>query len=485
MALKYRTATALLFASFLLTNLAWSQNIKFQGSVICEEMGLSDQKRPAKYVIVIPKTRPDLSAISTDYGYYQLTLPYKNILDQSLTFFYVGKTDTLETQKLFISREDLWDRQIRCATQYLNQACERFENSYLEAESKLSLIQNKLYETSNLDLFSSGAGAAGSLLYAFSLLGFVAAAPPIDSTVIDTLATGSFDIAPKKIIDGIFLKRGYSELSQNIGFNFTPQRNLNEAIFWNSSSMTLAAKHQISLSSDYKRFLKASTIMKIKDDLAIGIGLFWLFQKEYRKAWIESDSVRDKFNSDELAFIGSIAFKPWDHVSLGLSAKYLYQNVQSPHGVMRIRDYYAGEITKQELSFVFQDNRLKKTDFDISVTIEPVPFLRLGMSVMNVLGTKFQSHETQNQWLRALGFGATFQRKRFNLGAEMNVGEQSRGMYQAGINYIPFNHTLISLGFSSYHDQVMLGANYRNLFYSYNHDRIRGNYHIMGTRLRF
>ena len=150
----------LLVISLLISNIAWSQNISFEGSVICEEMGMSDQKRPAKYVIVIPKARPDLSAISTDYGYYRLILPNKNILDQSVTLFYVGKTDTIEAQKLFISREDAWDRQIRCPTKYLNQACERFENNYLEAESKLSLIHNKLYETSNLELYSSGAGAA-------------------------------------------------------------------------------------------------------------------------------------------------------------------------------------------------------------------------------------------------------------------------------------------------------------------------------------
>lgn len=474
-----------LFIFFLFSKSLLSQNISLEGTLICEEMGMSDQKRPAKYVIVIPKIRPDRSTISTDYGYYKINLSYKSILDQSVTLFYVGKSDTLETQKLFISREDIWDRQIRCPTKNLNQACERFENNYLEAESKLSLIQNKLYETSKLDLYSSGAGAAGNLLYVFSLLGFAAAAPPIDSTVIDTLTTGSFDISPQKIIDGIFLKRGYGEFSPNVGFNFTPQRNLNEAVFWNASAMALALQHQISLSSDYKRFLKASSIVKINNDLAVGIGLFWLFQKEYRKAFMESDSVRDKFRSDELALIGSLAFKPWDRLSFGFSAKYLYQNVQSPLGIIRTRDYYGGTVKNQEFSFIMEDNSVKKIDCDISATVEPVPYLRLGMSLMNILGTKFQTNDDQKQNLRALGFGATFQKKRVNIGGEINVMEASKTIYQIGVNYIPFNHTLISVGCSSYRDKVMAGFNYRNLFYTYNHDTVQGNYHILGRRLKF
>jgi hypothetical protein len=104
---------------------------------------------------------------------------------------------------------------------------------------------------------------------------------------------------------------------------------------------------------------------------------------------------------------------------------------------------------------------------------------------MNVLGTKFQSNGDQQQGLRALGCGVTFQKKRLNLGAEINMIENRKGIYQVGINYIPCNHVLINLGFSSYHDQVLLGANYRNLCYSFNHDRIRGNYHILGTRIKF
>jgi hypothetical protein len=301
------------------------------------------------------------------------------------------------------------------------------------------------------------------------------------------LTTGSFDISPKTIIDGMFLKRGYSEFSQNVGFNFTPQRNLNEAVFWNASSMTLSAKHQISLSSDYKRFLKASSIVKINNDLALGIGLFWLFQKEDREALIELDSVKDtiRIRSDELALIGSVAFKPWQRLSLGLSAKYLYQNVQSPLGIIRTRDYSHGKLINQDLSFIMQNNNVKKIDFDISATVEPLPYLRFGMSLMNVLGTKFQSNEDQQQNLRALGFGVTFQKKRLNIGSEIHVIENSKGVYQVGVNYIPFNQTMINLGFSSYHEKLMIGVNYRNLFYSYNNDNLRGNYHILGTRFKF
>ena len=474
-----------IFISLLLSKNLLSQNISFEGTVLCEEMGLSNQKRPAKYVIVIPQIRPNRSTISTDYGYYKINLPYKSIIDQSVTLFYVGKSDTLETQKLFISRDDIWDRQIKCPTKNLNQACERFENNYLEAESKLIQIQNKLYETSNLDLYSSGAGAAGNLIYVFSLLGFAAAAPPIDSTVVDTLTIGLLDISPKKIVDGMFLKRGYTEFSQNVGFNFTPQRNMNEAVFWNASAMTLASQSQISLSSDYKRFLKVSSIVKINNDLAVGVGLFWQFQKEYRKAFIDSDSVRDKFRSDELELIGSLAFKPRHHLSFGLSAKYLYQKVQSPLGIIRTRDYYGGTVKNQEFSFIIQNNDVKKIDFDLSATLEPVPFLRLGMSLMNILGTKFEINDDQKQNLRALGIGATFQKKRVNIGGEIYVTENSKTIYQSGVNYIPFNHTLINIGFSSYHDKVMLGFNYRNLFYTYNHDALLGNYHILGTRLKF
>ena len=159
--------------------------------------------------------------------------------------------------------------------------------------------------------------------------------------------------------------------------------------------------------------------------------------------------------------------------------------MQSPLGIIRTRDYYGGTIKNQEFSFIIQNNDVKKIDFDLSATLEPVPFLRLGMSLMNILGTKFEINDDQKQNLRALGIGATFQKKRVNIGGEIYVTENSKTIYQSGVNYIPFNHTLINIGFSSYHDKVMLGFNYRNLFYTYNHDALLGNYHILGTRLKF
>ncbi len=476
---------SVLLLYFLLARVLLSQEISFEGSVICEEKGISDQKRPAKYIIVIPQNRPDLSEISTDYGYYRINLPYKNVIDQTVTFIYVGRSDTIETQKLFISREDIWNRQIKCPTKYTDQKCESFENDYLNAESKLNSIKNRIFKSSKLDLYTTEAGALGNFMIILTLFGLAAAAPPPDSIVTDTLSIGLVDISPKKVIDGIFLKRAYSEFSQNIGFNFTPHRNLNEAIFWNASSLIFSTKHQVCFYSDYKRYVKTNSIFKVKKNYALGIGLYWLFQDEYRIASLDTNSVEDNFDSDELAIIGAFAFKPTLHLSLGFATKFLYQNVQCPIGIKRTREFRHGEIRRQIYSFVKQDESLKKLDFDLSATIEPIPYFRFGISLMNILGTKLNGNEGQKQHLRSLGLGITFQKKRINIGSEINLNEKSKGIFAIGFNLIPFNHTLFNLGFSSYNNKVSIGLNYRNLFYSFNNDEFRGNYHLIGTRFKF
>ena len=476
---------SVLLLSFLLARVLLSQEISFEGSVICEEQGISDQKRPAKYIIVIPQNRPDLSEISTDFGYYSINLPYKNVIDQTVTFIYVGISDTIEKQKLFISREDIWNRQIKCPNKFTNQTCESFENDYINAVSKLYSIKNKILETSKLDLYTTGIGALSNLLYFISLLNYPPADAPPDSIVKDALSIGLVDISKKEIIDGIFLRRAYSEFSQNIGFNFTPHRNLNEAIFWNASSLIHSTQHQISLHSDYKRYLKFNSILKANKDLVLGIGLYWLFQDEERTELIDTNLVKSDFDSDELLLLGAFSYRYKRHFTIGFSTKLLYQNVQYPIGIIRTTRFHHGERRSQSLSFIKQDESLKKLDFDLSATIEPVPYLRIGISLMNLLGTKLHGNEGQQQNIRAFGLGITFQKKRINIGGEINLNEKSKGIFAVGINYIPFNQTLFNFGFSSYKNKVSVGFNYRNLFYSYNTDEFRGIYHLFGTRYKF
>jgi len=277
--------------------IAHSQDVALEGTIICNERGLASQKRPARYVIVIPQIRPDRAEITTDYGYFRLLVPYREIADQSISLLYVGKSDTIETQKIFIAREDIWDRQFKCATMFLAQPCERFEHDLLAADKKLTSIKQDIADRKTLDYLSAGTGAAGNLLYAMTLLNFAALASP-DSTVTDTLDFSAATVSPGRYVSGLLVQRAFSEFSQNIGFNFTPLRNFNEALFWNASALPNATHNQVSFHADYHRYLRITALVKPTADWAVGFGAFWTFHQEQRTATLDSITASDKFRNN-------------------------------------------------------------------------------------------------------------------------------------------------------------------------------------------
>jgi len=247
----------------------------------------------------------------------------------------------------------------------------------------------------------------------------------------------------------------------------------------------LSPDNQVSFRSDYKRFLIFSGFSKSKKNFRLAWGLYWLDQNKSRTAVLDSIPLTEEFKGDELMAITAIATQPKENLSIGFSAKFIYQKVQTPVGIRRTTTYHNGEFARASLSFLTENSRTCAFDFDLSATYEPLSHFRFGLSLMNVLGTKLHVDAGEEQHLRSFGLGVTYMRKRLNIGSEINITEAEKTIFAAGLNYILLRNTTLNLGYSSDSDRFLFGINYRNMFYSFNKSDFRGTYHLTGSRFRF
>jgi hypothetical protein len=102
---------------------------------------------------------------------------------------------------------------------------------------------------------------------------------------------GSFQIRsldPGKINYGKSLLASPLYESANTGFNFSPSRDMSEAVFWNPSAISFSRKpNNISLFTNVRNNGKLGGFVKISDNLSLGAGGIYTVQDERRKAVFE------------------------------------------------------------------------------------------------------------------------------------------------------------------------------------------------------
>jgi long-subunit fatty acid transport protein len=174
------------------------------------------------------------------------------------------------------------------------------------------------------------------------------------------------------------------------------------------------------------------------------------------------------------AFISPV-YKVNNQFSMGVTLKSVWQDFNVPHRVS-IRDVDGTSIG------TFTDSTFNNQyfDVDISATYKLTKALQVGLNLMNLAGTELYADAIvpgrpyaegiPKRNLRSLGLGIVYKWQRLNVGADMLFAEDELYDASLGINYVPFNHALLSGGFAVKQQSYSLAFRLKNFRLAYIND---------------
>jgi hypothetical protein len=448
---------------FLLCYYGKSQGLIIKGKVKCMNQNQNSTKG-AENIVVVPAFKPSRATVTVSQpsGYFEFNtgVPISKLQDKTVTIYAVSRCAKCQevAKRVFISEDQ--DRRNKNDTKHyvtvkdwmLNTNCQKAELVPFAADSVLNLIVKQ--PDQNLDKVST----ATALVGAPAFLNFLTSITPVVGLLPNAGPYQLQSLDPGKINYGKLLLSSPFMHSANTGFNFSPSRDLSEAIFWNPSAIAFSNKpHNISLLTNLKNNGKLGLFYRINEKISVAIGGIYTFQDERRKSFfvrvpiidqydtLRVDSTRMKLN--EFAVFIAPVYRVNDKLSVGLTIKSIWQNFNVPDSLfVDFSDNNKGNFT---------DSIIKKQhfDLDISATYKLTNSLQAGVNLMNLAGTELYADAfvpgqayipVQNQ--RALGIGLLYKWQRFNVGTDLLF--TADGLYDAafGLNYVPFNNALLSAG---------------------------------------
>jgi len=475
----------IIFLMCLFPQLSYSKTIRLQGYVKCIKKD-DRAPNPAKYILVVPEKYLNKSDLTDDKGCYYIFLPGK-VIGEKLTLQYRNSKSEKEIHKKDIK---IWADEIDCTedgcVKYLERVvlephCIEVEDDEKDMLRLLELFRKKPEEASALLKYGTPvtAGLTSSLLPFIGGLG--AAAGPGEEPTPTT--ANVVRVSQKTIKDGELLSYGMSAFSDNMGFNFTPKRNIAEAVFWNPSAIAMSYFNQVSGYTDFEDFHRASVAFTIKDIFGIGLGYLHLRHKEKRTALVGTgETFSDTFetNEDGMFISASILFKNIlpGFFSTGMTIKRLSQTLQIPGNVIYMD---SGKLKSWE----HEEEENTVYDFDIGVTYQLNKAATLGMNLMNIAGSKLKSENDSEKIQRAIGIGGAYQWKRLQIGTDIIHREDEGADIAFGANVVPFNLALIQAGYDTTYHTYSLGLKYWWLSYTYNSNDEFGTSHLFGINIKF
>lgn len=456
--------TSICLATFLLIfSVAFSQTLILKGKIKCLNQSINSTKG-AENIVVVPAFKPSVATITVSQpsGYFEFNtgVPLSTLQDKIVNIYVVSRCNFCKeiVKRVFISEDQ--DRQNRNDNRKyvtikdwtLNTNCQKAELVPLTADSVLRLVSKQ--PDQDLNQVAATTALTGAPVFLNFLSSVTAWAG------VTGFPTGSFNIQainPGRINYGRFLQASPMNHSANTGFNFSPSRDLSEAVFWNPSAIAFSRKpNNISLLTNMMNNGKLGGFFHLSENVSLGGGIIYTRQDEFRKTVFENefgntlnaDTTRMKLK--EYAVFLSPTFKVNDKFSLGLTLKSIWQDFNIPNTLFVEAVDGVGMGT-------FTDSIIKQQHFDvdISATYKVNNSFQFGANLMNLAGTELyadafipEQATIPMQKQRSLGLGLAYKWQRFNVGTDILLTED--GFYDAslGINYVPFNNALVSGGFA-------------------------------------
>ena len=432
------------------------QSLIIKGKIKCMNQDANSTKG-AENVIVVPAFLPAKSAItiSRPQGYFEFNtgVPIGSLQDKVVTVYVISRCTSCKeiAKRVFISEDQ--DRQNKDDAKHyvtikdwmLNTNCQKAELTAFAADSLLRMVAKQPAE--DLDKVSAATALTGTpavLNFLTNLITVAAAAPAGDFKLLRLL--------PGKIHYGEFLFASPIMHSANTGFNFSPSRDMSEAIFWNPSAITGSRKpDNISLLTNLRNNIKAGGYWQLDKKVSLGGGFIYTAQDEFRNSFF--DNLNNPGNSPEVdsinmrlkefaAFVSPV-YKINNQFSIALTIKSIWQHLNIPYRVFAIDQSNIADTSIRKQHF----------DADLSATYKISNSFQAGINIMNLAGTKLYADAfvpgqsataLRNQ--RSLGLGLLYKWQRLNVGSDILF--TAKGFYDAsfGVSYVPFNNALVSAG---------------------------------------
>ncbi|MBK7763059.1 MAG: hypothetical protein IPI46_06750 [Bacteroidetes bacterium] len=442
------------------TQLATSQQLTLKGKIRCMNPTPSTTKG-AENIIVVPGYAPSLATFTASFptGYFEINtgMPFSKLEDKVVSLHAISKCkDCKETTKrVFISADQFLQKQnetkryVTVKDWLLKSTCQQVELSEKQVDSIITVVMKQ----SDRDLDHVTAASALTATPAFLNL-LTSLTTVVGVGGIANVHYHIKQLGAGKIRYGNFMHASPMYHSANTGFNFSPGRDMSEAVFWNPSAIALSKqKGNMSLLSNAKNIGKLSGFIKANDKLSIGAGFIFSTQDEFRKGYFESsnsdrneDSMLMKVN--EYTGMLSAAYKVNSKLGIGLGAKYMMQSFNIPDSLFCDNLGFG--------TFIYQQIKLGNFDIDFSATYKANQSLQFGLNLMNILGSKLHSdafipYQYAKPWQqqRAAGLGVLYKYRRFNAGADALINEAGLYDLSVGANFVPFTNALISAGFTA------------------------------------
>ncbi|HOZ51323.1 MAG TPA: hypothetical protein PLU17_05670 [Chitinophagaceae bacterium] len=458
-----------------------AQTLIIKGKIKCQNLN-DNSTKGAENIVIVPTFQPSRSTVSASFplGYFEFNtgIPISKLQDKTITLHAIsGCSNCKEATKRIFITEDIDRKNKADNKQYvtikewmLKSNCKKAELLPMAADS----VMNAVVMQPDLDLnkmtFASALTGTPALLNFLTTL----------TTVVGGTGfpTGKFDInqlGDGKINYGDFLKSSSLYHTTNTGFNYSPSRDMSEAAIWNPSAMTFSRKsNNISLLTNFKNNAKLTGFARLSKNISLGIGFIYNKQDEFRNVQFKQNQNtrwEDSLHMKQTQYQASLSTGIRIHrtISLGASIKLIGQEFNIPN--------FATVENSGKWSFTDSAIIRRKVDADISASYKPSSSFQLGINIMNILGSEnyydaFKPKQADSflQSNRSLGLGLVYKYQRWHVGTDILLTQD--GFYDAslGVNYVPFNNALISLGMAAKQLSYSLAFRLKNFRIAYIND---------------
>jgi len=446
-------------------NTVIAQEVIIKGTLRCMNNGVAASTRGAVNIIIIPSFNPKaaVATTTTPQGFFQVNTGWNvgDLRDKDVTLYIITKcTSCKKIQRVFIT-EDLDKRNTDPTKLYVTVKGWKILENCTNSELPDIMSQQLLDSAHHLPAEDISGKAPGSP--AMSPVSFINLFQKLAAAAaVGGGANGLYkatNISPGKIKYGMFLRTSPMTNTDNTGFNFSPSRNLSEAVYWNAAAIGFSGKpYNVSLLANFKNNIKLSGYAQIAKQFFVGLGGIYTKQDQSRDVqYINVDELNPvtvlPSHTERLqefaAFIAPV-YQISNHVSVGATIKSIWQQFNNPN-------LMALEFDNGTPYNIFMDDTIKKQniDVDLSLSYKINSSLQAGVSVMNVAGTKLYADmfvaDSANQSYvnqRAYGVGLCYKRGRLNVGVDALFTDKEFYDASLGLNYVPFNNGVIAAGYA-------------------------------------
>lgn len=482
------------YLSLSINTASGAPQIDFVGNVYCI-VGHSIQ--PAGNITVellhIPS---EAAATKTTNGYYRKPAPFDMVYDHNVTLIYKVGNKVLHTEPVFVSKGYRLKRRgysliYKMDKVVINKSCDELDFDYAK------YLARKQDEPEVINGYDGAFSFVELIRYIFVTLGAGFAGSPGESTInrVEKSTLSIVEQTPFNEGTGNLLSFSRNELFPSFGFRYSPSRTKAPSILTNPAALALESGAEISsdlkVNSGPHLMGNINASVPLSDRWVLGIGFYLNINKEYRTVIYDNEKKLDgSFKLSEYALLLSVSYRLTDNFAIGITNKYQSQRVENPAYVERTETYgyYSSDASEEELlsqvdSIVTKVDTNTLNDFDLSLAFDVLPKIRIGATLINVLGSKLIVNDKLKS-NRGYGIGVTTFLDRYHFGFDIENTKRYGLNSSFGLSYIPINDWEFGVGYLTRGKTKKISIRYRSLYLSAMHGDV-GCIYSVGSRFRF